>query len=545
MPRLVPARLLAALRPDESVPFELPGAVTRESRRRVCIAALLGTLGYGTFLTLVLSQPIDVSRLQRQIDVSHDVLGLGVCLLLLAVALVPPIPDRLVIRIALAAQVLLAALISVAVTWAGFIRTGHVATLTWVVPVVILFPLLVPVTPRTTLLVSILCVLTMPGSLWLLASRGAIEAGASDYWHALSTGAVAVAIATIAARAVHGARQQVAAARTVGSYELLERLGTGGMGEVWKARHLMLARDAAVKLILPERLQGPMEERDAVVKRFLREAQVTAGLRSPHTVELYDFGIAADATFYYAMELLEGTNLEHFIYRFGAIDPRRAVHWLQQACHSLGEAHARGLVHRDIKPSNLYICRYGRDVDFVKVLDFGLTRPAAPTSDASLTSAGIHMGTPGYMPPEQVFGLTIDQRTDLYALGCVGYWLIAGQKPFESESRWRAAAPARPGDPAAVVEQGSAGGAAADRGDRDGVPGQGSGPAAAERRRAVRGARGRTGWRCVVDGRGAELVGAQPAGRMLTAIASELGSTPGGRSARDTRHDLSLHLICP
>ena len=433
MPRLVPARFLAALRPDDSVPFDLPSSVGRETRRRVRVAALLGALAYGTFLALLLGPLTAVTRLERSIDVAHDVAGLAISVLLLGVAIARPIPDRLAIRIALAAQLLLVALISVAVTWAGFLRTGHVSTLTWVVPIIILFPLLVPAAPRTTLLVSVLCGLTVPGSLWLLAARGSIAVAPSDYWRAFSTAGVAVAIATIAARAVRGAHQQVAAARTVGSYELEERLELGGMGEVWKARHLLLARPAAVKLILPETLQGPMEERDAVVKRFLREAQVTASLRSPHTVELFDFGVAADGTFYYAMELLEGMNLEHFVYRFGALEPRRAVHWLQQACHSLGEAHARALVHRDIKPGNLFICRYGRDADFVKVLDFGLTRGAAAPG-ATLTTPGTQMGTPGYMPPEQVYGLPIDQRTDLYALGCVGYWLLAGEKPFESDN---------------------------------------------------------------------------------------------------------------
>jgi serine/threonine-protein kinase len=196
----------------------------------------------------------------------------------------------------------------------------------------------------------------------------------------------------------------------------------------------LLARPAVIKRILPAALQAPMEERDAAIERFTREARVTASLRSPHTVELFDFGSSADGTLYYAMELLEGLNAEHFVYKFGALPPRRAVHWLRQMCHSLGEAHSRGLVHRDIKPANLFVCRYGRDADFVKVLDFGLTRPVGPPGEAGLTSPGVRLGTPGYMAPEQVYGLPSDARTDLYALGCVGYWLLAGVKPFEAES---------------------------------------------------------------------------------------------------------------
>jgi serine/threonine-protein kinase len=218
----------------------------------------------------------------------------------------------------------------------------------------------------------------------------------------------------------------------IGSYELIERLGQGGMGEVWKARHLLLARPAAVKLILPERLQGAAEQRDAVVRRFTREARVTSGLRSPHTVELFDFGVSTDGTLYYVMELLRGMNMEHFVYRFGPIEPRRAVGWLQQVCHSLAEAHEQSLIHRDIKPANLFVCRYGRDADFVKVLDFGLTKPAAADGASGSTSAGVRMGTPGYMAPEQIFGLEAGPGTDVYALGCVAYWLLAGAKPFDA-----------------------------------------------------------------------------------------------------------------
>src|SRR5262249_3033585 len=156
---------------------------------------------------------------------------------------------------------------------------------------------------------------------------------------------------------------------------------------------LLLARPAAIKVMLPDRLQGPREERDHALARFTREAQVTSELRSPHTIRLYDFGMGTDQSLYYVMELLEGSNLQHFVYRHGAIEPRRAVHWLDQVCHSLGEAHARGLVHRDVKPSNLYLCRYGRDLDFIKVLDFGLSRPAPEREGPGLTREGAHPGT--------------------------------------------------------------------------------------------------------------------------------------------------------
>jgi serine/threonine-protein kinase len=434
MRRLVPARFLAALRPESATRLDLPADFLRESRHRVRVAAALGAGAYAVFLLFELTRMVPSSALERQVDLLHDVLGLTLCGALFLVAGLRRLDDRAVLRLALVTEVLLCAVISVQVSWAAFLRTGHVPEMTWVVAVIILFPLLVPAAPRTVLVTSFLCASTMAAGPAALAALGVIQAPIGDLAAALLTGLVGVAMAVIGSRTIHRAGRQVAAARMIGSYELLEPIGQGGMGEVWKARHLLLARPAAVKLILAERLQGASEERAATVKRFTREAQVTANLRSPHTVGLFDFGVTADGTFYYAMELLDGMNVEHFVYRFGPIEPRRAVHWLRQACHSLGEAHALDLVHRDIKPANLYLCRYGRDVDFLKVLDFGLTKPVAGGDDPDLTGPGARLGSPAYMAPEQVFGMNADPRTDLYALGCVGYWLLSGEKPFEGKS---------------------------------------------------------------------------------------------------------------
>ena len=447
--RILPVRLLEALAPRATAALELPADVVRAARRRVALAAATLTAAYGLFLALELSGRIPASPLERRIDLTHDALGISIGLLLLGAASWRGLSDRTVLGAALAAQVALSALISLAIPAASFLRTGHVQSLTWTVPVILLFPLLVPIPPLVALVFSALSALTMPVGLAVLESRGVIDVAPSDYLATGVTGAIAVGISIIAARTIHGAGRQVAAARTVGSYELLEPLAQGGMGEVWKARHLFLARPAAIKLILPERLQGPSEQRDAAIQRFTREAQTTASLRSPHTVERFDFGMSEAGTLYYAMELLEGLNVEHFVYRFGPVPPRRAIHWLRQVCHSLGEAHARGLVHRDIKPANLFLCRYGRDSDFVKVLDFGLTRPAEAPAETRLTRPGLLTGTPGYMAPEQVFGLEAEPRTDLYAVGCVAYWLLSGVRPFEAETvgellRHHAQSPAPP-----------------------------------------------------------------------------------------------------
>jgi len=434
MPQLLPEKLVAALRAETPVRAELPGDLSRDSRRRVRVAALIGVLAYAVFLACWPVRLGGASSLERTLALVNDLVGLGLCTALWLVASWRMIPDRAVFAIALAVEVIVCVVVSIAGPWASFVRTGHVSTLTWVVPVIILFPLVVPTPPRTTLVVSIVCALTMPAGIAWLAARGLIAVAARDLVAAGVSGAVAVAIAMIAARTVYGAARQRAAAESVGSYDLLERLGQGGMGEVWRAKHAFLARDAAVKLILPQQLQGRMEAREAVVKRFTHEARVTACLRSPHTVQLFDFGVAADGRLFYAMELLDGLNAEHFVYRFGALEPRRVVHWLTQVCHSLGEAHARGVVHRDLKPANLFLCRFGRDADFVKVLDFGLARPVDETAEQRLTSPGVRLGSPGWMAPEQVFGLPTDARTDVYAIGCIAWWLLAGRKPFEADS---------------------------------------------------------------------------------------------------------------
>jgi eukaryotic-like serine/threonine-protein kinase len=168
------------------------------------------------------------------------------------------------------------------------------------------------------------------------------------------------------------------------------------------------------------------------VKRLQREAQSTAGLRSPHTIEVYDYGVAADGTFHYVMELVEGFSLQTIVERFGPMPPARAVPLLRQACHSLAEAHHAGLVHRDVKPANLFVCRLGLDVDFVKVLDFGLVKVRdAQAAATALTMEGTFTGTPAFMPPEVALGEgPIDGRTDIYAFGCVAYGLLTGKRPF-------------------------------------------------------------------------------------------------------------------
>ena len=237
-------------------------------------------------------------------------------------------------------------------------------------------------------------------------------------------------------RYVYNLGKQAGTAAEMGSYELVELIGRGGMGEVWKAKHRLLARRAAIKLIRSEALNYDSPKAiQAVRKRFELEAQATAALHSPHTVELYDYGVTEDGTFYYVMEYLDGLDLELLIERFGPQPPERVIHLMRQICESLAEAHAYGLTHRDIKPKNIYLCRLGLRYDFAKVLDFGLVKTREATEHTRLTREGVTTGTPAFMSPEMAQGKeNVDARTDVYAVGCVGYWLLTGQLVFEAST---------------------------------------------------------------------------------------------------------------
>jgi DNA-binding NtrC family response regulator len=245
----------------------------------------------------------------------------------------------------------------------------------------------------------------------------------------------------------------------VGSYSLIEQLGSGGMGEVWLARHQLLARPAAVKIVR-ESAVGVAEDGHTVRHRFLREARATAELQSPHTVQLFDFGITETGSFYYVMERLRGLDLQRMIERHGPQPPERAVYLLKQACRSLSEAHALGLVHRDIKPANLFVCRLGREYDFLKVLDFGVVSHKGRPATAQITMAGMVLGTPAFLAPELGSGqASFDGRADIYGLGCIAYWLLTARPPFEADdamSLLRHHSETAPASPSTIVEHLSA-----------------------------------------------------------------------------------------
>jgi tRNA A-37 threonylcarbamoyl transferase component Bud32 len=243
------------------------------------------------------------------------------------------------------------------------------------------------------------------------------------------------------------AREATDRMRELGSYRLIERIGQGAMGEVWRAEHRLLARQAAIKLIREEMLASGGRKPAELIERFRREAQTLATLRSRHTTLLFDYGVTEDGTFYFVMELLDGMDLETLVHRHGPQPPDRVIRLLIQVCSSLAEAHAAGLVHRDIKPANVFVCRAADEVDVVKVLDFGIVQgggeqkeaPLAASAsvgpgDGRLTHAGQHVGSPAVMAPEQIRGQDIDGRADLYSLGCVAVWLLSGRMPFLGET---------------------------------------------------------------------------------------------------------------
>jgi len=309
--------------------------------------------------------------------------------------------------------------------------------------VILIFSAIVPSTPSRTLVVALIAASMDPLAMaTAIAARHLSVPPAHLLWMHIPD-YMAAGVGTLISQVITRLGREVRDARELGSYRLGELLGRGGMGEVYVAHHRMLARPAAIKLIRRENLEFDGGDRaERAVQRFKREAEAAASLRSPHTIELYDFGETSDGTLYFVMELLDGIDLESLVERFGPVPPARSVHVLRQVCASLAEAHAQGLVHRDVKPANIHLCRMGLEHDFVKVLDFGIVKSRRhPTEGHALaTAADKIIGTPAFMPPEMAAGDTVDGRADLYGLGCVAYWLLTGRLVFDGETAYQVVA---------------------------------------------------------------------------------------------------------
>jgi hypothetical protein len=307
----------------------------------------------------------------------------------------------------------------------------------WVAIIILLFPPVIPSTPRKTLATAMLAASMDPvGALIWKALGTEIIRWDQTLLLAIPNYLCAL-VAPVISYIITRLGREVRKAREMGSYMLTERIGAGGMGEVWQATHRFLARPAAIKLIKPDVLGAvTRQQADILVQRFRREARAAANLRSPHTIQLYDFGVASDGTFYYVMELLNGMDLQTMVMKDGPLPPARTIFILKQACESLAEAHERGLVHRDIKPGNIQVCRMGQYFDYVKVLDFGLvkTHGAESEFDPRLTAPQAVTGTPAYLSPESALGEPVDGRADIYSLGCVAYWMLTGQYVFTADT---------------------------------------------------------------------------------------------------------------
>jgi eukaryotic-like serine/threonine-protein kinase len=361
-----------------------------------------------------------------------DYVALGWIILSAAVYLAAPVAAArgALLRIGFAYEVALGFAVGLINQWQPQVLAGR---LSWICVLVLVFPAIVPGPPRQVLLASLLTATMDPLGLLIAKARGLEIPGLGLLLWAYLPNYICAVLAVLPSHIIEHLGRKVRRARELGSYRLVERIGEGGMGEVWRAEHRLLARPAAIKVIHRDRLAGAAFT--GVEERFRREANAAAGLRSPHTIQLYDFGVTRDRELYYVMELLSGIDLERLVARDGPQPPARVAHILRQACRSLAEAHAAGLVHRDIKPANLHLGRLGLEYDFVKVLDFGLVKGSATGErDVRLTAPESATGTPAYMPPELAGGDPVDGRTDLYGLGCVGYYLLTGMLVFEGES---------------------------------------------------------------------------------------------------------------
>ena len=419
----------------------LPPDLLAESARRLRILALLYAFVFfvSNPLTAILFADERARFLESAIRWAPSTVSIGMALLVAALTWNPRIPAGA----ALASGLLFEVIGSYGIAAAQYLDVGRYATeppwagLSWVAVWMLGFTVMVPSPPRWALIAALASATSVPivVAVALAIDGGPLEISPLRFFMQIALPhLLVVLVAYVGSRVVYHLGTELTRARELGSYRLVERLGWGGMGEVWRARHRLLARPAAVKLLRPELVGASGAARHAELHaRFEREAQATSSLRSAHTIQLYDFGVADDGAFYYVMELLDGFDLEGLVERFGPVPPERAVHLLTQVCASLAEAHEAGLIHRDIKPANVYVCRYGRDVDFVKVLDFGMVKSQdrGGVADIGVTADHSVGGTPAFMSPEQlVADRPLDARSDIYAVGCLAYWLVTGQLVF-------------------------------------------------------------------------------------------------------------------
>ncbi len=416
----------------------LPDDVLSEQMRRLrlCAAVAMGLWAFGLVMdAFVRPETVGSPFLASTLVIEGAAIACSA--LLFAYLRFSTHPPRLQAHAGLVFMVVNALGVGLLNTWARPLSDEALNELSWNAIVILVGAMLMPATPKQMLVAALLSATMDPLGIALAALRGR-DVPSPMHTLVLFLPSYACAFAAVVPVTIlHRLGRRLRHARDLGSYHLEQLLGRGGMGEVWLGRHQLLARTAAVKLVRPEVLgAGTDAAATVMLRRFEREAQATAALTSPHSIRLFDFGVTEDRTFYYVMELLAGRDLETLVREFGPLPADRALFVLRQVCHSLAEAHARGLVHRDVTPANVFLCRMGLDYDFVKVLDFGLVKfnDQRAMERTIMGAQQMTAGTPAFMAPEQIAEGDVDARADVYSLGCVAYYLLTGQLVFEAET---------------------------------------------------------------------------------------------------------------
>ena len=397
------------------------------ARRLAALAAVFVVTTMASFSLLLLLQP-DIAPILRDPITRLTILAATLIAAgIVALRRYKVVPSRTLLQIGMVLEIAVAFSMSMVETLRPFDSSTPLLGISAVGVWIIVIAAVIPSRPEVRLILALGAAATWPLAYWINATRlGFITESwrQTAMWPALNF--LLAIVAYMIGRWTYGTVREAQSARDLGSYTLMSPIGEGGMGEVWRARHKLLARPAAIKLV---KIDASRQEMFA--KRFHREANAIAGLNSPHTVYLYDFGETQDGRLYYVMELLDGISLQTLITTFGPQPASRVVAILRQMCQSLEEAHQQNIVHRDLKPSNVMICQVAQAFDFVKVLDFGLVKQFGTAEVSNLTVEGSTLGTPEYMAPEVARASPgIDARADLYAVGCIAYVLMTGTLVF-------------------------------------------------------------------------------------------------------------------
>ena len=414
----------------------LPEALICEHVQRLAVCAAVGAAlwTYGLLMDTVV-RPLALTRSMSIANVIVEIAAIVVSATMFFYVRYSKHESHAKTDVGLAYLVLNAVAVAVLNAAAPTGLTASTVQLSWNTVVILVSAMILPSSPRKILIAALVAASTDPIAIWVAAVLGAPVPTAAQTMVLFMPNYACAVVAMVPSSVLHRLGGSLRRAQELGSYHLIELLGRGGMGEVWRAHHRLLARSAAIKLVRPE-LLGAATDAESVdmLRRFEQEAQATAALNSPHTIRVFDFGVTTDSTFYYVMELLAGRDLESLVRDFGPLPAERAIFLLMQVCHSLAEAHAQGIIHRDVTPSNVYVCRMGLEYDFVKVLDFGLVRFSDRSIERTLTNGQTTTGTPAFMAPEVILDGEVDERADIYALGCVAYYLLTGQRVFEADT---------------------------------------------------------------------------------------------------------------